>query len=200
VYKKSPKGYGGKLRFKPMPGADTSLGKYPWTPGKLCKNEVYKQGAWTPAEKLMGACNDQGYANARTCAYPPGVKRKKVKKAPKCTCKVKGYNKSWTLKVKKGGTRFNWHTNGHNVKSFHSIECTGCPLIKLHDNDGKRWKDDVHLGCCKGCRYVANKKHKGGFNGIKKANTWDLHDDVSKIDVYKRYVSAKKKVYTCPKV
>jgi len=187
VYKKSPKGYGGKLRYKPMPGADTSLGKYPWTPGKLCKNEVYKQGPWTPAEKIMGACNDQGYAYARTCAYPPGVKRVVKKKAPACVCKVKGYNKSWTLNGKKAGTRFSWYQKGrgHNVKSFHEIACSGCVVVSLHDNDGKRWKDNVHLNCCKGCKYVANKKSRGGFNGKKAADTWDLHDDVSAIDLYK---------------
>merc|ERR1711998_48309 len=170
--------------------------------GRFCKKEVFKQGPWTPSEKIMGGCNDQGYAYARTCAYPKGVKRAAPPPPPKkCVCKVKGYNKSWTLNGKKAHQQFSWKKHGaksrnRNMRSFHSISCTGCPLVKIHDNDGKRWKQDVHLGCCKGCKLVANKKHNGGFDGKKKADMWDLHNDVSAIDLWKTFKHGGK-TYKC---
>merc|ERR1712070_436440 len=139
--------------------------------GTFCKKVAYKQGPWTPSEKIMGGCNAQGYAYARTCAYPKGVKRAAPPPPPKkCKCVVKGYNKKWTLNGKKAFSRFSWKKHGaksrnRNMRSFHSISCSGCPLVSLHDNDGKRWKQDVHLSCCKGCKFVANKKGNDGFDG-----------------------------------
>jgi len=170
--------------IKPLPGQPARK------LGKVCTMEKFKQGPWTPGEKLRAACNAQGYAFARTCAYPPGVARPKPKKPKKkCECKVKGYNKSWTLKVPTGNKAFSWYkkNRGLNKHPFDSIECDGCLLVTLHDDDKKtlfQGKDDVHLGCCKGCKYVAAHN---GFDGKKKANTWDLHNDVKQIDVYNTF-------------
>jgi hypothetical protein len=170
--------------FKNLDGSAITLPK--------CEMKKYKQGPWTPAEKLAASCNDSGYAKSSTCSYPKGVTRPKPKKkAKKCVCKVRGYKKSWKLTIgKKSHHQFSWFKKGQggNTKAFNSIECTGCLLVQLHDNDHrKRHIQNAVLHCCNGCKYVANTKHKGGFDGKKKANTWDLHNDVSAIDMLTKW-------------
>jgi len=169
-----------KCWLKQMKGSSYNPNKV----GKICKKEVFKQGPWTPAEKIMGGCNDQGYAYADTCAFPKGIKRAKPKpKKPRCSCTVKGWNWSKKYTVGKG------HKSGHismykkkgnmNKKSFKSIHCTNCVLVRIYDDDDQQaWKkSDIHdlsykkNGCCskKGCSWTA---------------THDFEDDVKKIELY----------------
>jgi len=152
-----------------------------------CEHVEYKQGPWSHTEKMMGACNSNGYAWANTCAYPKGIKRKAPKKAKVCACRVEGYKTSEVIHLVEGHGKkhhgvhykvFDWHKPGRGaqVKSFHRITCQGCGTVTLHDND-HRGKDNHNMQCCgkKVCKFEAN----GGVF----SHGWDLRDDVSRIDL-----------------
>merc|ERR1711907_555624 len=165
-------------------GPNPKKTKYCYTKGSRagkCEDLEYKQGKWSASEKLMGSCNDQGFAFASTCAYPPGTKRPVPKKKKVCVCHVKGYNKNELIHLEEGKGKvhgkvhykvFDWHKPGRSaqVKSFHEITCAGCAKVVLHDND-HRGKDNKVMSCCgkKKCHFKA-KGHIGPHG-------YDLRDD-----------------------
>lgn len=177
------KTWGGKAK-KCFEGPNPKETKYCWARGSkkgTCEMMKYKQGPWSASEKLMGSCNDQGYAWAGTCSYPKGVERKKPVKAKTCTCKVnkgKGYKKV-TLKITAPTKKktFSWFKKNRGVQthSFKSIECHGCGAVVLADNDSKRHQDHHVMKCCgkKKCSFTASS------NIFKDSH--DLLNDVSAI-------------------
>jgi hypothetical protein len=153
-----------------------------------CKDVQYKQGPWTPSEKIMGGCNDQGYAYSDTCAYPKGRTRAKPKpKKPRCECTVKGYGTSKTYHLPRGTNngricmykdkRSCSRKGNLNKKSFHSISCQNCFIVSVYDDDDHQAfkKSDIHhMSCCgkKGCSWTAPN---------------DFRDDVKKIKMYNKF-------------